>query len=250
MITSLKDTNKAVTLLSEVLEDSYIQQGKEALLSHFQEHKDEYSYLCSENNELEGVLCYERDTFHIIFLVVKKEFQRNDIGSSLLDELKETAQKNNIARITVNVFAQDKPFYISNGFEDVIQTNSTDALETSEMEYLIDRNMLGKTVTVIIDKHYGDFHPMIEDTQYPYNAGYIKEDITQEDASFQDAYVIGVNENIDEFTGFVCGIIYHKDEENSKWIVAPIGMNVNHDEVIQLLGLEEQFHDSRFIWSE
>lgn len=250
MITSLKDTNKAVTLLSEVLEDSYIKQGKEALLSHFQEHKDEYSYLCSENDEVEGVLCYERDTFHIVFLVVKKQFQRKDIGSSLLDELKEAAQKNNIARITVNVFKQDKPFYISNGFEDVENTSSLEELSTNEMEYLIGRNMLGKTVTVIIDKHYGDYHPLLEDTQYPYNAGYIKEDITEEDKPFQDAYVIGVNENMDEFTGFVAGIIYHKDEESSKWIVAPIGMNVNHDEVIQLLGLEEQFHDSRFIWSE
>lgn len=252
MITHLEDKLKAYDILSSVLseEDAIIQQGKEVILSHFKEHMYEYEYLVSQDTELEGVLAYDAEKYHIYFLVVKKEYRHNDIGSSLLDALKQEAGNKNISKLTVNVFESDKSFYVSNGFEVCSSTDTSANIHVTEMEYLLGRNMLGKTVTVIVERHYGDYHPTLQDTRLPYNAGYVKQDITEEDALFQDAYIIGVEENIDVFTGYVCGIIYHKDEENSKWIVAPIGMNVDYDDVIQLLGLEEQFYDSRFIWSK
>ena len=81
--------------------------------------------------------------------------------------------------------------------------------------------MIGKKVTVIVDRAYGSYHPTLQDMICPYNFGYIKQDTNLEDVELQDAYVVGV---------------------------APAGFVVNHEELIQLLGHEEQFYDTRFIW--
>lgn len=222
---------------------------KQSILSYFEKHVQEYGYLASFNTTMNGILVYEKDSFHIVFLLVKKEDRHKDIGSSLLDVFKETAQRLNISRITVNSYAQDA-FYLANGFEKEGETNLSAGIPVSEMEYLCDKNILGKKVTVIVDRPYGSIHLTLQDVVYPYNSGYVLNQTMMEDAEFQDAYIVGVEEPIEKFTGYVIGIVYHKDAVTSKWIVAPAGMNINKDAIIQLLAIEEQFYDTRFIWSE
>lgn len=46
--------------------------------------------------------------------------------------------------------------------------------------------MIGKTVTVIIDRPLGSYHPKYKDTYYPINYGYI-EGIVAQDGEEQDA---------------------------------------------------------------
>ena len=62
--------------------------------------------------------------------------------------------------------------------------------------------MLGKVVTVKVDRHLGSFHPKHKDIYYPINYGYI-EGIMAPDSEEQDAYILGVDEPVEEFTGKV-----------------------------------------------
>lgn len=247
------EVNEVYDFVEEVLnteKDAWLKEAKKGILSYFGDHKQEYQYFISEEKSLNGVLVYEPSDFRILFLLVKQEYRHQDIGSSLLDALKEKASTFHISRVVVNAYGNQKDFYLSNGFEIEGDINSDGGITVISMEYLVDRNNLGKKVTVVIDRPYGSLHPTLSDVEYPYNYGFIKEDITDDDIEFQDAYVVGIEEPVDEFTGYVIGIVYHKNDSTSKWIVAPGGMEIKPDEIIQLLGIEEQFYDTRFVWSK
>lgn len=60
--------------------------------------------------------------------------------------------------------------------------------------------MLGKLVKVTVDRPLGSYHPKNKDMYYPINYGYI-EGIIAGDGEEQDAYIIGIDEPIKEFTG-------------------------------------------------
>lgn len=245
------DINEVYSFVEEVLneeKDTFLTDAvKKSILSYFKQHMEEYAFLSDGDK---GVLVYEPSDLHILFLLVKKQYRNHDIGSSLLDVLKEKAQELNISRICVNAYGYQKTFYLCNGFEAYGTEDTTGGISVVPMEYLIGRNNIGKKVTVIIDRSYGSMHPTLSDVIYPYNSGYVQQDLAKDDFSFQDAYVIGVEEPLEKFTGYVVGIIYHKDEATSKWIVAPAGLEIDQDRIIQLLGIEEQFYETRFIWSK
>ncbi|MFR6331122.1 MAG: inorganic pyrophosphatase [Eisenbergiella sp.] len=60
--------------------------------------------------------------------------------------------------------------------------------------------MLGDIVTVTVDRPLGSFHPEYKNLYYPVNYGYVK-GIAAPDGEEQDAYIIGVNKPVQEFTG-------------------------------------------------
>ena len=60
--------------------------------------------------------------------------------------------------------------------------------------------MIGKTVTVTVDRPLGTFHPKHPDIFYPVNYGYI-EGIFAGDGEEQDAYILGVEAPVEKFTG-------------------------------------------------
>lgn len=66
--------------------------------------------------------------------------------------------------------------------------------------------MIGKTVKVIVDRPTGTYHPKHPDIYYSVNYGYIP-GIIAPDGEEQDAYILGVNEPVKEFTGSVIAII-------------------------------------------
>ena len=60
--------------------------------------------------------------------------------------------------------------------------------------------MIGKSVTVIVDRPLGSYHPEHTDMYYPINYGYV-EGIMAADGEEQDAYILGVDKAVNEFTG-------------------------------------------------
>ena len=66
----------------------------------------------------------------------------------------------------------------------------------------------------------GSYHPEHKDMYYPINYGYI-EGIIAPDGEEQDAYILGVNEPVREFTGRIIAIIHRLDDAEEKWVVAP-----------------------------
>lgn len=73
---------------------SKVKMQKKSILSYFEAHYEQYSYFASFDEGLNGVLAYDANDFRIAFLYVKKQDRRKDIGSSLLDALKEKSITN------------------------------------------------------------------------------------------------------------------------------------------------------------
>ena len=61
-------------------------------------------------------------------------------------------------------------------------------------------SVIGKIVTVTVDRPMGSYHPEHKDMYYPVNYGYI-EGIIAPDGEEQDAYILGVDKAVDKFTG-------------------------------------------------
>ena len=103
--------------------------------------------------------------------------------------------------------------------------------------------MLGKTVTVIMDRPMGTYHPKHKDMYYPVNYGYIP-GIMASDGEEQDAYVLGVDEPLKEFTGVVIAIIHRFDDVEEKWVVAPENVTFTKAEIWEQVKFQEQYFKS------
>lgn len=100
--------------------------------------------------------------------------------------------------------------------------------------------MLGKIVTVTVDRPLGSYHPKHKDIYYSLNYGYIP-GIFAADGEEQDAYILGENEPVKEFTGKVVAIIHRFDDVEEKWVVAPEGASFTREEIAQLVAFQEQY---------
>lgn len=106
--------------------------------------------------------------------------------------------------------------------------------------------MLGQTVTVFIDRPMGTCHPKHKDIYYPVNYGYIP-GVIAGDGEEQDAYVLGVSEPLQEFTGVVIAIIHRFDDVEDKWVVAPEGVTFTKEEILEQVKFQEQYFQSEIV---
>ncbi len=102
--------------------------------------------------------------------------------------------------------------------------------------------MIGKTVKVIIDRPLGSFHPEYKNLQYAVNYGYIPNTMA-EDGEEQDAYVLGIDEPVKEFTGKVIAIIHRKNDVECKWVVAPEGRTYTQEDIRKAVYFQEQYFE-------
>ena len=100
--------------------------------------------------------------------------------------------------------------------------------------------MLGKFVTVTVDRPLGSYHPKHKDIYYSLNYGYIPGSFVA-DGEEQDAYILGINEPVKEFTGKVLAIIHRFDDVEEKWVVAPDGASFTREEIAKLVAFQEQY---------
>ena len=106
--------------------------------------------------------------------------------------------------------------------------------------------MLGKIVTVTVDRPLGSYHPKHKDIYYPINYGYI-EGIIAPDGEEQDAYILGVDKPVEKFTGKVIAIIHRLDDIEDKWVVCPENMTFSNEEIEEKVMFQEQFFNMKII---
>lgn len=106
--------------------------------------------------------------------------------------------------------------------------------------------MIGKIVTVTVDRPLGSVHPKHSDIYYSVNYGYI-EGIIASDGEEQDAYILGIDEAVETFTGRVIAIIHRKDDVEDKWVVAPEGMTFTKKQIEKMTHFQEQYFASEVI---
>ena len=100
--------------------------------------------------------------------------------------------------------------------------------------------MIGKIVKVIVDRPLGSYHPVHKNLFYPVNYGYVK-DIIAADGEGQDAYILGVDVPVTEFTGKVIAVIHRLDDIEDKWVVAPEGVSFTAEEIMEQVNFQEQY---------
>ena len=103
--------------------------------------------------------------------------------------------------------------------------------------------LLGETVTVTVDRPLGSRHPRFPELIYMVNYGYI-EGMLGGDGEWQDAYILGVDRPISEFTGRVIAIIHRTDDVEDKLVVAPDGMTFTREQVIEQTYFQERYFNS------
>lgn len=103
--------------------------------------------------------------------------------------------------------------------------------------------MLGKIVTVTVDRPLGTYHPKHKDIYYPINYGYI-EGVIAPDGEEQDAYILGVDEPIEQFTGKVIAIIHRFNDVEEKWVVAPETQVFSKEKIWEQVKFQEQYFES------
>ena len=100
--------------------------------------------------------------------------------------------------------------------------------------------MIGQKVKVIIDRPLGTYHPKHNDIFYTLNYGYV-EGVISPDGEEQDAYVLGIDKPLKEFTGVVIAVIHRLNDVEDKWIVAPEGIEFTKEEIMKEVEFQEKY---------
>ena len=100
-----------------------------------------------------------------------------------------------------------------------------------------------KTVSVVIDRPLGSYHPTQRTLYYPVNYGYV-EGVLAADGEEQDAYVLGVDVPIERFTGKLIAVIRRRDDVEDKWVVAPPACFLTKEEIKAMTDFQERFFDT------
>ena len=105
----------------------------------------------------------------------------------------------------------------------------------------MDMPKIGDTVAIKMDRPIGTVHPKHPDIVYPINYGYVP-GLIAPDGEEQDAYVLGVDEPLTEFTGRLIAVIHRFDDVEEKWVLAPEGMSFTKEEIAELTHFQEQYY--------
>jgi len=106
--------------------------------------------------------------------------------------------------------------------------------------------MIGSIVTVTVDRPLGSVHPKHKSIVYSVNYGYI-EGIIAPDGEELDAYILGVNEPVKEFTGRVIAVIIRENDVENKLVVAPDGMSFTKEEIEAMTFFQEQYFKTKIV---
>lgn len=98
-------------------------------------------------------------------------------------------------------------------------------------------------ITAYMDRPLGSSHPRHPEMIYPVNYGYVP-GVPAGDGSWQDVYVLGVDEPLTVFTGRRIAIIRRRDDVEDKWVLAPQGMSFTAEEIMAAVHFQEQYFDA------
>ena len=106
--------------------------------------------------------------------------------------------------------------------------------------------MIGSTVKVIVDRPLGSVHPQHRDICYTVNYGYVP-GVMAPDGEEQDAYILGVDRPVKEFTGKVIAIIHRLNDVEDKWVVAPDNMSFTDEEIRSRVAFQEGYFSTEIV---
>lgn len=155
----------------------------------------------------------------ICCLAIDPAYRKRGIASLLLKEALDKLDRDK--DITVSTFRKNdvkgiapRKLYKKFGFE---EGELIEEFGYPNQRFVLHANksaenvIIGTTVTVTVERPLGSYPPKYKDMYYPVNYGYI-EGIMAPDGEEQDAYILGINEPVDKFTGKIIAIVHRKDD--------------------------------------
>lgn len=131
-----------------------------------------------------------------------------------------------------NLVSKQEHFHIEKEFKGKARADKTK-----------EESMIGKVVTVTVDRPLGSYHPKHKDMYYPINYGYI-EGIMAPDGEEQDAYILGIDVPVDGFMGKIIAVVHRNDDVEEKWVVCPDHMTYSEEEIRKQIDFQEKYFDS------
>jgi inorganic pyrophosphatase len=107
------------------------------------------------------------------------------------------------------------------------------------------RDFLNQIVHVKIDRPLGSRHPQ-HGLIYPVIYGYVP-DTHAPDGDHLDAYVLGIFEPIETFTGRCLAILHRLDDDDDKLIIVPEDRQYSDDQIQVLVEFLERFFKSSIV---
>ncbi len=221
-------------------------RAAQSFLEYLSIHGNELCYYGAYDGDIVGTAACDERFERIRLMFVRKERQRQGIGTALWKHVQESASAEGNGRIRVNAVHGSEGFYAKLGFERTDTETDADGMRYQPMEYLLGREYLGRKISVSIDVPYGSVHPHFN-AEMRCNYGYADHSVG--DGAFQNVYFCGPQVPLESAEGIVRAIIWHRDDEGSVWIVSPEGYT-DRQAMIDAVGPLEQYFDSRIIWDE
>ena len=107
------------------------------------------------------------------------------------------------------------------------------------------KEYLNKTVTIKIDRPMGSRHPK-HGFFHPVNYGFVP-NTTSGDGEELDAYLLGVFEPVETYTGKCIAIIHRTNDNDDKLIIIPENKSYTPDQIRALTEFQERFFKSEII---
>ena len=104
----------------------------------------------------------------------------------------------------------------------------------------------GIHLEVCMDRPLGSRHPAHPNLVYPVNYGYVPGYFAG-DGEEQDAYVLGVTEPVEHFSGQLIAIIRRLDDVEDKWVVVPEGVQLSKEEIAAQTMFQEQWFQTEIV---
>ena len=102
-------------------------------------------------------------------------------------------------------------------------------------------SVIGRKVLVQIDRPLGGRHPEHPDLVYPVNYGFVP-GVPAPDGEWQDAYVLGPEDPLEQFEGVVTAVLVRADDIESKWILEDKGgPRLSDAEILSLTAFQERY---------
>jgi inorganic pyrophosphatase len=106
-------------------------------------------------------------------------------------------------------------------------------------------HFLGASVSIRIDRPMGSRHPEWNFI-YPVNYGFLP-DVLAPDGEELDAYLLGVYEPVEEYSGICIAIIHRLNDADDKLVIVPENKTFSNAQIRALTEFQERFWQSEII---
>ena len=99
-------------------------------------------------------------------------------------------------------------------------------------------SIIGETYTVKVIQPIGSTYPSSENIKYEVNYGVV-EGVVDATGEPQEAYILGVEDPVDEFTGKLIAIIHRLSDVENKWVIS--NTSYTKEEIYQQVSFLEKY---------